>query len=65
MVVKVKEGSLWHKTDIGDVIEKEKTLLNEIKLYKSNKNRGRQNENEQETEMVIDININYFNFHIS
>ena len=41
MVVKVKEGSLWHKTDIGDVIEKEKTLLNEIKLYKSNKNRGR------------------------
>jgi len=41
MVVKVKEGSLWHKTDIGNVIEKEKTLLNEIKLYKSNKNRGR------------------------
>ena len=41
MVVKAKEGSLWHKTDIGDVIEKEKTLLNEIKLYKSNKNRGR------------------------
>ena len=41
MVVKAKEGSLWHTTDIGDVIEKEKTLLNEIKLYKSNKNRGR------------------------
>ena len=41
MVVEAKKGSLWHKTDIGDVIEKEKTLLNEIKLYKSNKNRGR------------------------
>ena len=41
MVVKVKEGSLWHTTDIRDVIDKEKTLLNEIKLYKSNKNRGR------------------------
>ena len=41
MVVKVKEGSLWHKTDIGDVIVEEKKLLNEIKLYKSNKNRGR------------------------
>ena len=41
MVVKAKEGSLWHKTDIGDVIVEEKKLLNEIKLYKSNKNRGR------------------------